>query len=166
MAKPQQLGFNFGYEDKSNIPYILISIKEQWHQKALAGEKRFEYRRQFIRCPAHAFIYVSGTIRCICAYAEFGNPIIGSVDKIVAIYESENQHNTNGLYNYFGDRKECFAIPIEKYQEIPKVTLDELRQKYNGFTVPQSYLFLDKKPELLNFLLLQKTSFYSNENAK
>ena len=65
--------------------------------------------------------------------------------------------NTEGLINYFRNRNECFAIPIEKYQEIPKISLDELRQKFNSFTVPQSYLYLDKKPVLLNYLLEKKS---------
>jgi predicted transcriptional regulator len=155
MAEARQLNFDFGHE--ASIPYILISLKEQWHKKILLGDKRFEYRRQFIRTSVHVFIYVSGFVRGICAYAEFGTPIIGSVDKIISIYKSEGMQNTEGLINYFRNRNECFAIPIEKYQEIPKISLDELRQKFNSFTVPQSYLYLDKKPVLLNYLLEKKS---------
>ena len=142
MAESRQLNFDFGNE--ASIPYILISLKEQWHQKILSGDKRFEYRRQFIRTSAHVFIYVSGFVRGICAYAEFGAPTIGSVDKIISIYKSEGMRNTEGLFNYFRNRNECFAIPIKEYQEIPKISLDELRQKFNSFTVPHRTYILIK----------------------
>lgn len=161
MLEPKQLGFDLGYE--LQIPYILISLREPWHWKMLSGEKRYEYRRQFIKSKCHVFIYVTGKVQGICAYAEFDNPIVGAVDEIAEIYKSElqknateQQQNAKGIYDYFGNRDRCFAIPIKSYHEIQKTSLIELRQKFNEFTVPQSYLYLDKKPDLLNYLLTMK----------
>ncbi|AZR74373.1 hypothetical protein BBF96_13840 [Anoxybacter fermentans] len=53
------------------------------------------------------------------------------------------------------DLAKGYAIPVNSFQEIEPVTLDELKTIFPDFIPPQSYLIL-KKPDLLKFLLGRK----------
>lgn len=142
-----------------NKPYILISIRDDIHEKILHRGKLFEYRKKFISQPCHVFLYISGKTKAICAYAEFGRPVVGSIEKMVSVNAKDRKPNPQGIHRYFQDSPFGFAIPIEAYYEITKIQLEELRSLYKDFTPPQSYIFLDKKPRLLEFLLQKKNSY-------
>lgn len=135
------------------VPFILISLREDVHLKILKNQKKYEYRRSFIKTPSKVFIYVTGKVKAICAYAEFGKPIIGEIEYMKTINSQEKNPNPNGITKYFENKKECFAIPIEKYNLINNISLEQLRIEFGEFFPPQSYIFLDKKPELYNYLI-------------
>ncbi|ETR67813.1 MAG: hypothetical protein OMM_11183 [Candidatus Magnetoglobus multicellularis str. Araruama] len=137
-------------------PYLLISVKEPWVKKILDGEKKYEYRRIFIEESSRVFIYASGKIKGICAFAEFEKPIIGTVEEIALINAKDVNPNRDGIYRYFGNRKKCFAIPIKNYQRMETISLDDLRLNFDKFSPPQSYIYLKNKPKLLDFLLKAK----------
>jgi predicted transcriptional regulator len=147
--------YNIDFNNYHRPPnrYILLSLHEHPHQDILAKRKQYEYRRQFVYTPVNAFIYVSGRIHGICAYAEFGDPIIGSIEKIITVNKSDVRPNEEGIRRYFKSSSNCFAIPIIKYKELPNQPLASLRKNFHPFTPPQSYIFLERKPELLHYLL-------------
>lgn len=136
--------------------YILISLREDMHEKILMGLKKYEYRRIFVRFPAKVFIYVTGETQSICAIAEFGKPIVGSIEEMVKVNSKEPNPNPTGIRDYFNGKREGFAIPILRYQELNEVTLKQLRQIFGKFYPPQSFVNLENNEKLLN-LLLDKT---------
>jgi len=148
----------FQNDDDNTTPYILISIREDIHEKILQGQKFYEYRRKFISVSSKVFVYVSGKSQAICSYAEFGEPIFGTIKRIIEINAIDHMPNPKGIYEYFRNRSVGFAIPIKKYQLIRPIPLKELRKRFEGFSPPQSYIFLEKKPELLRYLLEIKES--------
>jgi predicted transcriptional regulator len=156
MNYAKQMGFLDIDNEPLKLPNVLLSLRSEWYQVILDGVKKYEYRRKFLKQPSIAFIYVSGTTRAICAKINFGQPIIASIDELIRIRDAEQRPGGgDGMRAYMQGLKEGFAIPILSCQKIKPTSLDELRCRFPGFTVPQSYILLDKKTELLDFLLSQ-----------
>lgn len=147
----QQASFDFGLGSRS-IPLVLISLGEAWHKSIVAGVKHFEYRRRYLREPSLAVVYVGDSVRGICALAELGEPIVDSPSRIAAIGEKDQPGIHRGLVEYFGSRKEGFAIPIDNYEVFDPIPLEQIKRAVSGFHPPQSYLYVDRNPTLLAFL--------------
>lgn len=138
-----------------------MSLRESYYQQILAGEKKYEYRTRFLKEKSTAYIYISKSIKKVVAIIEFGVPIYGSDKEIAAIAETEKEGNYEIFLEWLNGKK-CYAVPIERIKAIEPVSLDELRQKFPDFVVPQSYYCLNKKRELLQFL--QSRSVLSSKN--
>ena len=147
----QQASFDFGLTSRS-MPLVLITLGEAWHKSIAAGEKHFEYRRRYLREPSLAVVYVGDSIRSICAFAEFGEPIIDDPGRIAAIGDKDQPGIRRGLVKYFGSRKEGFAIPIVEYEVFDPIPLERIKYAVSGFHPPQSYLYVDRNHTLLTFL--------------
>lgn len=155
----EQYNLDFGNDYNEKVPLILISVHEKIHFKILKGEKKYEYRKQYFDKPAHAFIYVTGSVQSICAFSVLDKPIIGDVNRMITINQKDFLPNKEGISNYFKGKEKCYAIPIINYKEIAKISLDFLRNKFGKFYPPQSYIYLEKKPELLHYLLEIKNNY-------
>lgn len=131
---------------------VLISLREPWHRRILDGVKTYEFRRKFLSEPVEAFVYVGGSIRGICAVADLGRPVIGTPSEIARIAEDLNPGSTDALMAYLGNRPRGFAVPIESYLPIRSVSIDEARRAHPKFAPPQSYMYLDTVPLLLDVL--------------
>jgi predicted transcriptional regulator len=142
--------------DLNQRDYILMSLLPDPYQQIKSGTKKYEYRKRYRKNATKAFIYVSRSTKEISAIIEFGKPIIDEPEVISELAEQNNPGTGKGIYEYLRDFKEGYAIPVLSFQEIEPVSLKELRDLFPGFTVPQSYLILNKKPELLSFLLNRK----------
>jgi predicted transcriptional regulator len=132
---------------------VLLSIQPQYYQMIQEGTKKYEYRRKFVNTPATTFLYVGGTTKAILGRVELDMPIIASVESICELAEHQKPGSTAGMREYLAGLEKGYAIPILSLHEIEPVSLSELRKKFSWFTVPQSYLLLEKKPELLSYLL-------------
>ena len=132
---------------------VLLSIQPEYYQMIREGTKKYEYRRKFVNVPTTTFLYVGGTAKAIWGRVEFERPIIDSVESICELAEGQRPGSTAGMREYLAGLEKGYAIPILSLHEIEPVPLSELREKFSWFTVPQSYILLDKKPELLSFLL-------------
>lgn len=131
---------------------VLMSLREEYFEKMLSGEKGFEYRKSFRKTPTKCFIYISKTRKAISGLVEFGQPIFGSANEICEIAEKDEPGSFLGMKAYLGKGKGV-AIPIKKVYEFSPVSLEELKSKINRFTVPQSYYMLDQKPEIVDLLV-------------
>jgi len=118
-----------------------------------AGEKKYEYRRKFPKTKTTAFIYVTSPVKQIKALVEFGEPIVGPVDRISQIAEQQRTGLGKEIATYMSGLKEGFAIPVLKVREVSPVDLEEMRELFPGFAAPQSYMILDNRQEILEFLL-------------
>lgn len=135
---------------------ILMSLNEKPYNEILNGTKVFEFRKQYINDNSIAFIYVSKTKKEICAKINFDKPIIDTSENISLLADKINPGKFSSVKDYLGN-KNGFAIPINSISllETP-ISLSELKQSFNEFVVPQSYYFLDKKPELLEYLMSRR----------
>lgn len=155
MTHFKQMSLFENSSEPCQVPYVLLSLQPEWYQLILSGQKKYEYRRKYLKQESIAFIYVSSTTKAICAKINFGKPIIAPIEEIVKIREAERSGGGDGIRAYMEGLKEGFAIPIVNCQQIEPISLDELRQRWIKFTAPQSYILLDSKKDLLNFLLQQ-----------
>lgn len=132
--------------------YLLLSLREGPYNEIVCGIKKYEYRTRYPKEPTIAFIYVSQKVKAIRAVIEFEAPIIGSEEEISQMADQIKPGSYEGIMEYFKHRN-GYAIPIKKIIEFEPILLDELRDRFPGFVVPQSYYLLERKEELLKFLL-------------
>lgn len=132
-------------------PCLLLSLHPGPYNEMKNGIKEYEYRRKFIDGPSRAFIYVSAPVKAVVGLIEFGAPIIDTPERIVDIAEKEKSGSWQGTKEYLSGLEKAYAIPVLSLREMAPVSLAELRQKFQ-FTAPQSYFYLNHKPELLSFL--------------
>lgn len=48
--------------------------------------------------------------------------------------------------------KNRFVMPIKGYQMTKDICLQDIKNKFPKFVIPQSYYYLDNFPDLLNFV--------------
>ena len=150
---------------EGDTTYFLMSLQEKYYNEIKAGKIRYEFRKRYCKGRTTAFIYVSKKIRAIKGIITFGEPIYGSSEEISALSERINPNSYSGMMDYL-DKGKGYALPIIEICDIKEVSLEELRKNFKGFVVPQSYYLLNKKPDLLRFLLdqkiIEKKHFYEN----
>lgn len=137
------------FEDEELPPLLLMSLRPKWHQKFQDGSKTLEYRTKFLERAFSAVVYLSGEGRAISAFATFEDPFIGSPAQVVAFAVGKGEANASGLLGYFGGRRRVLAIPVQTYRAMPEIPLARIRTQFPNFQPPQSYIFLDRAPDLL-----------------
>ena len=131
---------------------LLISIKEEYFRLIIEGKKKYEFRRKFVLESCNAFIYIPRPICEIQGYIKFSKPIVGTPEVINELALSQNLQEDSDVFEYLTGLAQGFAIPVSKVQTLlSPITLRFLRKKFNFFA-PQSYIILDNKPELLEYL--------------
>lgn len=134
--------------------YVLMSLRPGPFGDIVAGVKKYEFRRRYVKVPTTAFIYVSGICKSVKAVIEFDSPIVAPCEQIASISEKLKPGSYESIVAYLGG-KSGVAIPIKEVRLIKPVSLALLRCNFPGFVVPQSYYILNRKPSLLTFLLEQ-----------
>jgi len=86
---------------------VLMSLREEYYEAMIRGEKMFEYRTRYLKEPSKAFIYISKTKKSIVAKIDFGAPIIGTAEEIASLAEKEQPGCYDDMINYFNN-----GIPI------------------------------------------------------
>ena len=126
---------------------ILLSFKPHIYDKIYDGEKIFEHRRRFPDEPVMAYMYVSKPKKEIAG--------IVYLDRRIEIATWLNDYSYDAdavsrikkyLMNY------NYVMPILKFQSTTGISLHTMQQKFPTFVAPQSYIYLDDKPEILQFI--------------
>ncbi len=134
---------------------VMISLKRAWLERAIAGTKRHEFRRVFLREPVCAFVYVVAPDSIVSHVMWLTSPIVASPSVIAAIGEQERPGGGQSLLTYLGRRTVGYAAPIERVSPVAPLPLRELRSRISAFSPPQSYLLLRNNPDLLRLLMRQ-----------
>lgn len=132
--------------------YLLLSLQEEPYREILNGTKKYEYRTHFPKESTTAFVYVSQKVKAVKAIIEFDCPVLGSAEEISRLSDQIKPGSYDSLMRYLKGGT-GYAIPVKKITEFEPISLEELRKRFSGFTVPQSYYFLETKEELLQFFL-------------
>lgn len=126
---------------------IILSFSEEWYPQLISGEKIYEHRKRFCRESVMAYIYLGVPRRQLVAIAELGmreelsDWLIKYKDDVVAV-ERINEFLTRNRY----------VMPIKSIQEIEPIDMRKMEKDIQGFRVPISYMFLDDKPELFEYI--------------
>ena len=133
---------------------IILSIHPQYIKKILAGEKRYEYRKQIPMDIRYLVVYATAPIRMIVAVIEIDSVIKGTPNEI---WESTKEYagiSEDFFRHYFANCQDSYAIKFKIVHELlsPK-PLTDLR---DNICAPQSYTYVEKSiNELCNVLDLK-----------
>lgn len=126
---------------------MLLSFKPKVYEKILNGEKIFEHRRHFPDEPILAYMYVSKPIRAIKGIVYLNNR------HILTDWEYEYSYDSAALKRIKEYKKSYqYAMEIIEFQETSEISLYDLKRDNVSFVVPQSYIYLDNRPELLKYI--------------
>lgn len=136
------------YEYFFNVPYlhrnVLISIKAQYVDKILSGEKKVEFRRKcFSKDVTRAYIYESAPVSAIIGYFEVAGI---ETDRPMAIWQK--YYDIGGIlesdfFKYANGPEFMSAIRIGKIHQFKtKIHLNDLKE-YGMMSVPQNYCNID-----------------------
>lgn len=134
--------FEMDLDQEHQVPptEIVLSLQDRAFQMIQSGIKKFEYRRRWRAGPCIAYIYRSGKVKGVAARMFLGAPIYGSPIEIGNLAEKAIPGNGKAVEEYFQATGGGYAIPIEKFEEFPILTLSELRTI--GFNAPQYFFYL------------------------
>lgn len=126
---------------------MLMSFKPEIYQKIHNGVKIFEHRRNFPNEPVKVYMYVSKPVKQITGIVYLNNR------HLLLDWQKEFSSDIKALHRideYLVSYR--YAMEISEFQETSSITLAELKRDLGNFTVPQSYCYLDKKPQLLAYI--------------
>lgn len=121
---------------------VLLSIKPEFVEKIFSGEKKYEYRRTIFKKDVESIIVYS---------TKPEGKIVGEllIERIIndspeSIWLSTQKHagiSHNFFQDYFGDKKEGYAIKIAKAIQYDE-PLDPTQHNKN-FRAPQSFCYVE-----------------------
>lgn len=126
---------------------IILSFKEEWYPQLISGEKIYEHRKRFCDEPVMAYIYLGLPRRQLVAIAE-----LGKREELVDWLKRYNADNkaVERIKDYLARNR--YAMPIQSIQEIEPIDMRKMEREIAGFRVPISYMFLDDKPEVFEYI--------------
>ncbi len=133
---------------------IVLSLREEYFSRILAGEKKFEYRKKFLNDSVTALIYVSKTKKEIAGIIEFDKSLVLSSEEIATKADEMGESVFSDMLAYFGERKIGYMIPVKKvYVFEQPISLETLRTIDERFFPPQSYCYLKEDSKLFQYLI-------------
>lgn len=120
---------------------VLLSIKPQFAEKILSGEKRFEFRRAIFKRPRVTTIVVYASAPTQMVVGEFTISEI-LFDKVDSLWQRTRKHSgiTEELfYRYFENKDRGYAIKIHR---VKRYRTPFCPRKHFGLLPPQSYAYL------------------------
>lgn len=131
---------------------VLLSIKPEYAEKILLGEKRFEFRKSIFKNRDVKTVLIYATMPVGKVVGEFDFDEVLS-DSPSAIWNETKKYSgiTRNFFNsYFDGRKTAHAIKVREVRRYDKPLL--LQEVIPGGTAPQSYRYVDETlGQLLDF---------------
>ncbi|PKM92350.1 MAG: hypothetical protein CVU81_00945 [Euryarchaeota archaeon HGW-Euryarchaeota-1] len=139
------------------LPCYLLSIRKNPANAILEGVKPHEFRRRFKEYEGQirVFLYVVAPDREVIGEVVFDEPIKGNPEQLYGLLEGDIYNKKDRLEKYIGDCKTAYALPVVSFRRFKKpASVEDIRNVFNDFNPPQSYLNLEKPKysELKNFL--------------
>ena len=132
---------------------LLMSIKTKYANQIFAGTKEYEFRRKSIgekNCYKKIYIYSSEEEKVIVGYIIVDKILSGNLEKIEAL---TNSFNNKSMENYFNGCEECYALHISEHHKfINPIKLDDIKNQYKKFVVPQFYRYIREEEPIYDLL--------------
>lgn len=119
----------------------ILSIKPDFVEKILSGEKKFEYRKKIFKQPVDTVvIYSSSPVQKFVGEFTVSNIVHSDILDVWKETKSESGISYNYYRKYFSKHKEAYALEISdlKIYETPINPTDII----SDFKPPQSYCYL------------------------
>ena len=132
-----------------NQPVLFVSIKPQFAEKILAGEKSVELRRVRPLDAASGTLVVFYASSPICGVVGTGRIKTIDVDTPTAIWDRHREAvglPRSEYRSYFKGARDAVGIVLSEVAALPKsVPLEDLRERIAGFEPPQSFRYINAK---------------------
>ena len=126
---------------------MLLSFKPEWYNRIKDGSKIFEYRRTFPNEEIMAYMYVSSPVKMIIGRIHLGKKIDINIWKTQYKDDLEVCARIDDFLT-----RHTYAMPILSFQLTQGISLESLREFNSQFVCPQMYYYLDKYPELFEYI--------------
>lgn len=122
---------------------VLLSIKPQFVEKIISGEKTFEYRKQvFKQDISTVVIYATKPVGKIVGEFKVKDILKDSPSNIWRKTKKNSGISKEFFMDYFNDRDSAYALEI---QDFVKFDLEiDPKDVFLKFTAPQSFMYLDE----------------------
>lgn len=122
---------------------VLMSIRPEYAQKILGGEKRVELRRQRPRLVQGDIVavYITSPVRELAGAFAVEGVLSLSVASMWRRFGSELGIDRASYKAYFDGCAKAHGITIGRAWASTPLGLDALRRRFDGFVPPQSYMF-------------------------
>lgn len=143
---------------------MLLSFSPRWYEDLSSGRKIYEHRKRFCDEEVLAYIYLGLPHRKIVAKVVLGKKI--DMQEWLTAYCNDEEAIIR-IKDYMTRSK--VAMPIKSFQAIEPIDVRKMEKTIAGFRVPISYMFIDDKPYILDYIKeREKTSndviYHSFEN--
>ena len=123
---------------------ILLSIKPQYVDKIVSGEKKYEFRKTiFKRKQVDAIVvYSSGKVGKLIGEIKFTTILSDTPLNIWNITKEKAGLSNGDFFDYFRNKEIAHAIKIESFE--PYSHAISIQEKYPGVNPPQSFVYVEK----------------------
>ena len=133
---------------------LLMSIKTKHATRIFNGNKIYEFRRKSIKqenLNKKIFIYSSETTKEILGYMIVDKILENDIDNLL---EETKYEDTKSIREYFKGCKTCYALHIsETYKFIKPIKIEEIKEKYKDFVIPQFYRYIKPNESIYEKLM-------------
>ena len=121
----------------------LLSIRPEYVEKILSGEKLFEYRKAVFKRPEVKSVVIYSTMPegVIVGEFEIGQILSSSPEELWEKTKDASGINKQFFDNYFLDREVAYAIEIKKLKKYKKPI--NPYERYSDFKAPQSFKYIE-----------------------
>ncbi|OPY65049.1 MAG: hypothetical protein A4E57_03316 [Syntrophorhabdaceae bacterium PtaU1.Bin034] len=120
---------------------VLLSIKPQYVDKILSGEKKFEFRRKIFRRQVElAYVYCNSHVKRIVGTFTVGEILSGTQEQIWAMCGEKGGIEKEAFFRYFSGAAKAYAIEIVNFHEFAEAVIPE--QLIEKFYPPQSFYYV------------------------
>lgn len=126
---------------------MLLSFSPRWYEDLSSGRKIYEHRKRFYNDEVLAYIYLGIPHRQIVAKVILGKKI--NMSDWLALYEHDAQA-IERIKDYMS--RSNVAMPIKSFQAIEPIDVRKMEREITGFRVPISYMFIDDKPKVFDYI--------------
>jgi Uncharacterized conserved protein len=124
--------------------FALISIKPEYMEKILQGDKIYEFRRRPPRnLPLYVFFYETSPVQCIVGMAEIEQVIEKEIDELWDNCRYGGGIDEDIFRAYFDGLKKGSALVINNFVELQEPI--DPKTVFVEFNPPQSFCYLDAK---------------------
>ncbi len=133
----------------SDFMNVLMSIKPEFVNRILTGEKQYEFRKSiFKENVERIYIYSSYPVKKIVGYFEVDEIIHKSPEELWNSYSEVSGISKKDFFEYFKDREKGYAIKINNLK-----VFDEFIEM-KDYTGPQSFCYIENSDYLMKLLLI------------
>lgn len=122
---------------------VLLSIKPEFVQKIIDGDKRYEFRRSIFKRKdiREIVIYSSSPTKKIVGFFILSRIIRDNPKRLWSKFQEEAGINKNDFFHYFHGKREGFALEIEELQLFNRPV--DPNDFLDNFRPPQSFCYID-----------------------